>query len=82
MKTADIKKIRQALKHALDLVAGERIKYDAFPAEDEIDKILEGEYRVCEKNLEQTLAFLPCPTCDGSGKDPDQGSLEPCPDCT
>ena len=23
----------------------------------------------------------PCKTCDGSGKDPNQGSFEPCPDC-
>ena len=34
--------------------------------------------------LDKILVLLPCPTCqtcDGSGKDPNQGSLEPCPDC-
>ncbi len=42
--------------------------------------------RVVYDSIDQAITILrkvlePCKTCDGSGKDLERGSLEPCPDC-
>lgn len=44
-----------ACKDALEIVAGERITYDAFPPKDHLTKILEKIVRRCEEKLEAAI---------------------------
>ena len=67
MTPDQITQLRQALETALRLISGERIKYDTFPALEELEKTLEAYIRASEEELENALALLPCPTCNGDG---------------
>ena len=44
-----------ACKDALEIIAGERITYDAFPPKDHLTKILEKIVRRCEEKLETAI---------------------------